>query len=270
MSVWLVLPSKRYPSETNTVFKDWIDRGYRILVQRDPEDERFLPLADWVVTRPYRGYAEAVNHLTKLALNDEECDWVVCAGDDTQPDMNHTAQQIAAQCREHFTGTFGVMQCTGDRWGEHRNTHAFTPRAGGIPALQMCSQCGRMEDNAIHSLGALIDRVAGSPWMGREFCQRVNQGRGPLWEGNKNWPGYFHMGCDQELQAVATRLGVFWQRPDLIHLHKHWGRGVGDAKSSAANMPEFLARANSKEEWDAYKKLFREREAAGFPGSEPL
>ncbi len=101
--------------------------------------------------------------------------------------------------------------------------------------------------------------------MGREFCLRVNQGNGPL------WPEYFHMGCDEELQAVATKLGVFWQRPDLIHLHKHWGRArEGERLAPRERMPKFLEKANSAEEWNKYKKLFAERQAAGFPGSEPL
>ena len=49
--------------------------------------------------------------------------------------------------------TFGVMQPTGDRWGE-RN---------GI---------------------ATIDRIAGSPWMGREFCRRMYHGSGPMYNGS--------------------------------------------------------------------------------------
>ena len=280
MSVWYCIPSKRSISEIAPILQSWREQGYKIALWRDWNDERVPDaMADLVRPGKYPGYARAVNLLVAEVLDIySDAEWLVTGGDDVQPGLNHAAQQIAQQCGDHFYkvnstnrdrvayewSTFGVMQPTGDRWGEHRNTHTFTPRAGGIPALQMCSQCGRMEDNAIHSLGAYIDRVCGSPWMGREFCQRVNQGNGPL------WPEYYHMGVDQELQAVATRLGVFWQRPDLIHLHKHWGRGVGDAKGSAANMPEFLARANSKEEWDKYKALFRAREEAGFPGSEPL
>lgn len=252
-----------------------MDQRYNVIVQRDPKDAgKRPPLASVVVTRPYSGYAEAVNFLVASVLHlDEDAAWIVTAGDDTQPDMNHTAQQIAEQCSIHFVrekairstaqmnggATFGVMQPTGDRWGHDRNTH--TPQ---LTKDGRCSQCGHPKDHYRHMMGAYIDRVAGSPWMGREFCLRANQGKGPL------WPGYYHMGCDEELQAVATRLGVFWQRPDLIHLHQHWGRGVGDAMGLTANMPDFLKRANSREEWAKYKQLFLEREAAGFPGSEPL
>lgn len=285
MSVWLVLPSKRPAIEAKAVLSQWSAQGYKVLIQRD-ESEALArePLLDAFVVhyRTYNGYAEAVNYLAATVLRfDRECDWVVTAGDDTQPDMNHTAQQIATQCSSHFVNasptykqyptegrpgfillpgpTLGVMQPTGDRWGHDRNTH--TPQ---LTKDGRCSQCGHPKDHYRHMMGAYIDRVAGSPWMGREFCLRANQGKGPL------WPGYYHMGCDEELQAVATRLGVFWQRPDLIHLHQHWGRGVGDAMGLTANMPDFLKRANSREEWAKYKQLFLEREAAGFPGSKPL
>lgn len=260
------MPSARPREAVLSILKMWQDRGYRVAIQRDDtEPHSDLTRGEWsqvelVNYGPYGGYANAVNWLSHYVLEiDKEAQWIVCAGDDTEPDLVHSADEIARECERHFAGTFGVLQCTGDRWGDHRNTHQFTPRTAGAPSGQMCSQCGRVKDNSIHMVGAYVDRVAGSPWMGREFCLRINQGRGPL------WPEYFHMGCDEELQSVATLLGVFWQRPDLNQLHKHWGREAGKS-----NMPDFLKRANSAEEWQAYKKLFAEREAAGFPGSEPL
>lgn len=128
---------------------------------------------------------------------------------------------------------FGVMQPTGDRWGDAQ--------------------------------GAYIDRVAGSPWIGREFARRMYGGSGPY------WPEYFHMGVDEELQAVATKLGVFWQRPDLTHYHAHWGRPrPGERMGQVDRMPAFLAEANSPEHWRKYKALFSKRQAAGFPGHEPI
>lgn len=279
MSVWLCMPSKRPLERIEPLLRLWRNAGYSVAIQRDPEDIAVM-YANVIFRRPYAGYAEAVNYIAgQVLMMEPDAEWIVCAGDDTEPDAAHSAEELSIECKMHFynpnlkaegppqplrpqgsnlwTETFGVMQPTGDRWGEHRNTHQFTARPG--QGQQMCSQCGRFQENVIHSVGAYIDRVAGSPWMGREFCLRVNQGRGPL------WPEYFHIGCDEELQAVAKRLGVFWQRPDLIHLHRHWGRDAGKS-----NMPEFLKRANSTEEWNAYKKLFTEREAKGFPGSEPL
>lgn len=281
MSVWLCLPSARPTEETEPIFALWRERDYKIALWLDGHRETVdqTKIQYWINGGySYPGYAAAVNALVFDVLNqDPSCQWIVCAGDDTEPDANHSAEEIANECNQHFrmlrspfsppigkpeaynNPTFGVMQCTGDRWGDQRNTH--------VPQIMKdgrCSVCGQPKNAAKHLQGAYIDRVAGSPWMGREFCLRVNQGRGPL------WPEYFHMGVDEELQAVATRMRVFWQRPDLIHLHKHWGRGPSDKPGSAANMPEFLKRANSVEEWHKYKKLFAEREAAGFPGSELL
>jgi hypothetical protein len=285
MSVWLCLPSKRSAEETQPLFHLWHERGYKIAIQRDEEEVR-TTATDLVIWRPYHGYAEAVNYLVKQVLAfDSTCDWVACAGDDTEPDPNHTAEEIAIQCKMHFynhllpaegppqplrpqgsnlwTETFGVMQPTGDRWGDHPDkTHAFSPRTSG--RTELCVYCGHPFDNHRHSTGALIDRVAGSPWMGRSFCERVNGGRGPL------WPEYTHQFVDQELQEVAIKLGVFWQRPDLIHFHRHWGRGENGKLVDAATMPEFLREANSQAHWDKFKKLFYDRQAAGFPGHECL
>jgi hypothetical protein len=93
----------------------------------------------------------------------------------------------------------------------------------------------------------------------------MNGGQGPF------WPEYFHMFDDAELQAVATRLGVFWQRRDLIHFHDHWGRPrEGEQMGRADRMPNFLKQANSAENWNRSKSLFESRQAAGWPGSEPI
>jgi hypothetical protein len=262
MSVWLCLPSARLPEEANKVLRLWRTQGYKIALWRDSVALSDQLICDALLFGEYPGYAEAVNRLVKLVLHDEpECQWIVTAGDDTQPDLAHSAEQIAMECSMHFAElhagpdaapgvglsvksleagirginhrTFGVMQPTGHRWGDKD--------------------------------GAYIDRVAGSPWMGREWCLRVNQGNGPL------WPEYYHMGVDQELQEVAIKLGVFWQRPDLIHLHQHWGLPKpGERMGQQSNMPDFLKKANSLEHWNTYKKLFHDRKANGFPGHEPL
>lgn len=79
------------------------------------------------------------------------------------------------------------------------------------------------------------------------------------------------MFADEELQAVATKLGVFWQRRDLIHFHAHWGRPrEGERLGSADRMPAFLQQANSAENWNRSKSLFESRQAAGWPGSDPI
>jgi hypothetical protein len=81
------------------------------------------------------------------------------------------------------------------------------------------------------------------------------------------------MFVDEELQNVALKYGVLWQRRDLIHLHKHFMRESEALDSRAVGgkqRPAFLDEANSREHWMKYEKLFKDRRAAGFPGSESL
>ncbi|MGC2151716.1 MAG: hypothetical protein WA618_06710 [Terriglobales bacterium] len=257
MSVWFVIPSARPPEEAEKCLAKWLAQGYKVAIQRDidaqtspagwmrgsggyPDWEGIYAAATFPVEfRPYSGYAESVNFLVKQIMEyDSSAMWFVTGGDDTDPDPNHTADEIAQECLDHFQkGTFGVMQPTGDRYAFDR-------------ALGSCA----------------IDRVAGSPWMGREWCARINQGRGPLWSE------YTHMFVDEELQAVAIKYGVFWQRPDLIHLHHHYMRQSDalDSKAIHRDAPAHLVEVNSTDHWQKYKKIFEARKAAGFPGSEPL
>jgi hypothetical protein len=244
LSVWYCIPSKRPAEEVAPLLRKWKERGYKIALWTDSYAPGVTPqysideLANIEMQeRPdkYPGYPSAVNQLVAVVMRtDWGAEWFVTGGDDVLPDPNHSAEEIAKQCFQHFGCNYGVMQPTGDRdFGDAQ--------------------------------GPYIDRVAGSPWMGRTWCGRINQGHGPL------WPEYFHMGEDEELQQVAIKYGVFWQRPDLIHRHNHWGRPrEGEKMGQAARMPKFLERANSPEEWRKYKQLFGARQTAGFPGSEPL
>jgi hypothetical protein len=202
-----------------------------------PNDHSFLsPEGISLERRTYPGYGAAVNELVKLILlTDREASWIVTGGDDVEPDPNRRPDEIARQCSQHFRGTFGVMQPTGDRWGEDRNQPNYSGR------------------------GAYIDRVCGSPWLGRDFCRRMYGGHGPLFHG------YRHMFVDEELQAVAQRLGVLWQRRDLTHFHRHWAR-----VEIRVACPSFLAEANSPLHWQESQSLFRSRAATGFPGHKPL
>ena len=155
---------------------------------------------------------------------DPQADWFVGGGDDTDPDQTKRAEEIAQECSAHFEdatwplcwhwpsgktlveaqaegtahqekqrlwsgelariySTFGIMQPTGDRWG------ADEPWAKAL----------------FPDAPAYIDRICGSPWIGREFARRMNEGAGPF------HPAYRHMFADEELQCVAKRLGVLWQ-----------------------------------------------------------
>ncbi len=253
MSVWFCIPSARPPEEAEPVLKQWRERGYKIAIMRDRHDWGCLPY-DRIFVDPdgYPGYARAVNAIIKdVCYMDTEADWFVTGGDDVLPDPKKSAEEIARECTAHFwndyeltyppsrpawgndayfsddaynrIGTFGVCQPTGDDWSDHQ--------------------------------GRMIERIAGSPWIGREFARRINQGNGPL------WPEYFHNWADEELQCVATELGVFWQRPDLTHYHDNPMR---HGKPRAPHLKGVDA------DYHAKKPLFDSRKAAGFPGSEPL
>jgi hypothetical protein len=218
MTVWYAIPSKRHPAEAEEVLFRWEEKGYRTAVFRDAGDAALD--VDHCMMGRYRGYADAVNQLCEAIIrNDPQAQWIVTGGDDVLPDPNRTAEEIGRQCSEHFGGTFGVMQPTGDGHG--------------------------------------IENICGSPWMGREWCQRINGGKGPLWHE------YTHNFVDEELQNVALKLGAFWQRPDLIHKHNNWMWTTGVK-------PKFLEAAYSQEHWNKYQTLFQKRRSHRFPGHEPL
>lgn len=231
VSVYYCIPSKGPAPESARCLRQWRDRGYRILIWR--EDDA-LGVEELRICDPYPGYSNAVNMLAHIALRDPTCNWVVTGGDDIYPDSAHTADEIAAQCTHHFSGTFGVMQPTGDRWGADDPYARVTwPDAP-----------------------AMIDRICGSPWMGREFCERINQGHGPL------WAEYFHNFEDEELQGVALKNGCLWQRRDLIHYHDHSRRAAGGQWKPH--------QSGYDADYRRTEPIFRARKAAGFPGSEAL
>lgn len=246
MSVWLTIPSARPAAEAQACIDKWRAMGYKTAIQRDSGAERVD--CDYLVMKPWEGYAKACNGLIKDVMEmDAAAQWFVLGGDDTLPDPNKLAREIAAECSAYFQrmekfgddegiylepvgdSTFGVMQPTGDRY------------AGGS-----------------------IDRIAGSPWIGREFCERAYGGNGPLWHE------YKHMFEDEELRDVATILGVYWTRPDLTHLHHHFMRASIDINSPAVQkpIPPHLIEANSPAHWNKFKALYESRKAAGFPGHE--
>ena len=72
----------------------------------------------------------------------------------------------------------------------------------------------------------------------------------------------FRSFVDEDLHNVAGHIhDVLWHRKDLNQHHGHWSRTGGER-------PKFLDRAQAK--WDEGKRLFVERQAAGFPGSKLL
>ena len=234
MSVWYCIPSARPREEAEKCLRAWRQRGYRVAVFVDDIHCPVLPGAEVVIGFPqYPGYATAVNRMAEHVLEiDPSCNWIVTGGDDVWPDPNHTADEIAAQCEAHFGGdSFGVMQPTGDRF----------------------------------AYGS-IDRIAGSPWMGRKWCLLANQGKGPLWHE------FTHMYVDECLQRTAEKLGVYWQRPELIHMHRHYARAHDGVDSPArhAPPPPHLEKWNTREHWNEMRAIFKRLEAEDFKSCLPL
>jgi hypothetical protein len=190
MNVWYAIPSIRRAQDAMQVLNVWRGKGYKVAIQRDEGAE--APPAEMIVRRPYTGYAEAVNHLVGLILKqDPMAQWIVTGGDDLLPDPDATPATVARECREHFEGTLGVMQPTGDRHLEDKT-----------------GRCA-------------AERVCISPWLGREWCERANRGNGPL------WPEYFHCFVDEELHEVASREKRLWHRRDLTQYHEWYARKRG-------------------------------------------
>lgn len=264
--VWVTIPSARSSVDVRAWAAAWRQMGYAIALWRDPdsEDLGFGP-EDIVVRDVYPGYGAAVNRLMALVRKaDPEMRWCVTGGDDVQCDMRLSGPAIAVQLlREFFWRSFEAIGKTSFRIpNDVRGDAEHTPLR---LLMQMpLASFGVMQPTGDRFAEGSIDRIAGSAWIGRYFQEHAYGGKGPLWEE------YRHMFDDEELQAVACMLGVFQQRPDLVHLHRHFMRESDalDAPAIRRPPPPHLVAANSPEHWAKVQVLFRARRAAGFPGHE--
>jgi hypothetical protein len=240
VSVWLTIPSARRPQEANPILQKWRDMGYKIALFLDTREDTVKD-CDFCTVGEYPGYAQAINLLIKkVAIVDEAAEWFVIGGDDTLPDPHKRAEEIAAECQVRFYNALI------DPW-----TETF----------------GVMQPTGDRYAGGQIDRICGSAWIGREFAKRAYKGNGPL------WPEYSHMFVDEELQEVAKRYGVLWQRRDLTQKHMHYMRESEAIDSGAIErrQPDHITHDGyTPEHWVKYQRLFLERRMAGFPGSELL
>lgn len=242
-AVWLCIPSARADGGT---IRLWKERGYRVAVQRDPGAPQLSEdCFDVVLEHEWDGYPKAVNRLCKYVLQ-EWTGTLVCVtgGDDIEPDPTYSPREIQQMFLGHLTcdfingmesinppeifNTYGVMQPTGDPWSD--------------------------------SQGRIIERIAGSPWMGRDWILKSYGGNGPIFEG------FYHFYEDEALQEAAKMQGVFWQRPDIVQKHNHWTR---DRNVTGADRlrPVFLNKAQAM--WEADKQVFLECKARNFSESLP-
>ena len=255
MSVWLTIPSARPPEEANPVLQKWAAMGYGIALWREGDyDLEFNgPNVFIIAKEEYPGYAVAVNRLIAELLHARsDAEFFVIGGDDVLPDPNHTADEIAGECRAHFY----ALACF-----QHRT-------CGCITCKDRVETFGVMQPTGDRYANGQIDGICGSAWIGREFAKRVNQGKGPL------WPEYTHMFVDQELQEVALKYGVLWQRPDLTQLHMQYCRessAIDAQPVDGARPPAHITHDGyTQEHWAKFEKLFLMRKAEGFPGSKLL
>ncbi|USN97935.1 MAG: hypothetical protein H6810_07000 [Phycisphaeraceae bacterium] len=213
--VWFVLPSAN-AENCRRRLPAWRDLGYRIAVLQDRV--RFEAPCDVVIRRDrYPGWGASVNAMFREVVP-ADCPVIVSGGDDMLPDPSRRAGEIAEEFLDHFAGSFGVMQPTGDDFEA---------------TAQIC----------------------GSPWMGREWLERMYAGRGGMSEA------YVHQYADDELFWVSRCASRLWIRPDLTQRHEHFRRTNEPA-------PRYWAEsAGANDEADCLTFIARSR--AGFPGASP-
>jgi hypothetical protein len=136
------------PDAADANLAHWHRMGYRSAVLVDEGDRR--PAAE-LVLEGYVNWPDGMNRLSQAAV-EAGADVVVCANDDITPDPNLSAQAIAAQFFERFPSGVGIMQPTGDWYGN-------------------------------------ISIAAISPWIGAALIRRFNSQSGPYWRAYRHlWP----------------------------------------------------------------------------------
>jgi hypothetical protein len=206
------------PEKCSATFKKWQEMGYLTAALVDGNTPFPRHMTFGLRAQIYKGWPTAVNALLKDLMLNTGAEWFIAAGDDMAPDPNLRGEVIAAQCTEHFKGTLGVMQPTGDPW--------------------MVDASGR----------CAAERICGSPWLGREFIRRWNNGKGPFSEE------YFHCYADEQLHDETLPNGFLWQRKDLSHWHHHPNR-------TGEKPPGYMQVANNHFRSD--QAAFRRWQAAG-------
>jgi hypothetical protein len=142
MKVTVAFPTANADA-ADSVLHEWRRMGYRTAVLIDPGMRR--PAADVVIIESdWRGYAAAMNRLSYDLRG--SFDILVAAADDLLPDVDQPAACIAETYCDMFPQLDGVMQPTGDRYGQ-------------------------------------TGPAAVSPWIGARFIAHRYGGRGPYWPG---------------------------------------------------------------------------------------
>lgn len=221
-TIWLGMPSANIEMARKT-FPVWRHFEYKIaVICPDKLKSEYEPIVDLLFTESevggYQGWPKSVNFISNKLKN---VDVVIAAGDDMFPDKNFTAYDLRRQFFDHFKGTFGVMQPYGDKFGS-----------------MACPEC---------------EQICGSAWLGKDFRNKINRGKGPMWEE------YWHMYADTELYQVAKKHNCLLVRDDLVQYHEHRLRGTHGF------VPKIPAGNTAKA-----KEIYDRRKSQNFPGTEPL
>jgi hypothetical protein len=180
IETWVVMPTACAEHVPATVQR-WKAKGYNVALFCDRGKQ--VDGADLIVTGTYRGVWNACNDASYAAL---EAGAEVClfAGDDMDPDPNHTAEEIAAQYLVRFPDGYGLMQPCGDRQGD-----------------------------------AIAQRICGSAWFGREWIRGAYEGRGPTNASYRHFFGDEELALVGEQLGV-----LWWRPDlTQFHHHWSWG-----------------------------------------------
>lgn len=146
MTPWCIYPTANRDRGRETALA-WHAMGYRVAVMLDGQTEPMrLGWADLALgISDYPGFPACINALAReVFARDPDTPCFVCGSDDILPDQTKRADVLAGEFVQHFGGTLGVMNATGDKYGGWRD--------------------------------CLL-----SAWVGREYSERINGGMGYLW-----------------------------------------------------------------------------------------
>lgn len=151
MNVWAVFPSPSASPAALKVIEEWRAAGFKVALLTDDVSDVGKVDVDAHIGNPvYRGWGDAMNQLCQHVVKRFDADLVVCVGDDLFPRDGLTADRLAESFRSRFgDSTFGVLQCTGDQYGE-------------------------------------IEHAAVSPALGRDFITGTYGGNGPMFDGYRH------------------------------------------------------------------------------------
>ncbi len=178
MRLAFIIPTAN-PPQCTACFAAWRAQGWDCfaLVNKPAE----IPNATGIFrVETYAGWGESINSMA-LDLADRY-DWLATGGDDCFP-PDVPAEKIGWELWNHFGGTMGVCQATGDRWAWDKN--------------------------------GTTSPICYAPFIGSEFAKRWNSGRGPI------WPDYWHFFGDNELYETSRKAGLLLERPDWTVEHRH-------------------------------------------------